>query len=145
MTSKFIIGGALVAAGLGAWAIFANSSNSNASAPDASKTGAALVAVTIPETISDKAKLGLRAYQSICIDCHGENGSGRNGMGPPLVHKIYEPSHHGDESFQRAVAAGVRSHHWRFGDMAAIDGLTRADVMGIITYIRELQRANGIL
>jgi hypothetical protein len=39
---------------------------------------------------------------------------------------------------------GVQAHHWRFGNMLAIEGLTRGDVTMIITYIRELQRANGI-
>ena len=56
----------------------------------------------------------------------------------------YEPSHHGDESFQRAVAMGVRAHHWKFGNMPAIDGLTRADVKEITEYVRELQRYNNI-
>ena len=60
------------------------------------------------------------------------------------MHKIYEPSHHGDESFQLAVAQGVRAKHWRFGNMAALEGLTRADVSAIIAYVRELQRVNGI-
>ena len=63
---------------------------------------------------------------------------------PLLVHKIYEPSHHGDEAFQRAVALGVQAHHWPFGNMAAIEGLTRADVATIISYIRALQVENGI-
>ena len=67
------------------------------------------------------------------------------GVAPPLIHKIYEPSHHGDESFQRAVAVGVRAHHWKFGNMPAIEGLTRGDVKAIIAYVRELQEANGIL
>ena len=61
------------------------------------------------------------------------------------MHKIYEPNHHGDESFQLAVAMGVRAHHWKFGNMPAIEGLTRADVKPIIAYVRELQRHNGIM
>jgi hypothetical protein len=47
-------------------------------------------------------------------------------------------------SFYLAVQNGVRAHHWRFGDMPAQTGLTRADVAGIVAYVRELQRANGI-
>ncbi|MFT6451992.1 MAG: hypothetical protein ACJA06_001479 [Halocynthiibacter sp.] len=61
-----------------------------------------------------------------------------------MVHKIYEPNHHGDEAFQRAAAAGVRSHHWGFGNMPPVEGLTRGDVTMIVAYIRELQRSNGI-
>ena len=45
---------------------------------------------------------------------------------------------------QRAVARGVRAHHWRFGDMPRVEGLTRGDVAAIVAYVRELQRANGI-
>lgn len=37
------------------------------------------------------------------------------------------------------------AHHWTFGDMPPQTGLTRADVVAIVTYVRELQRANGIL
>jgi hypothetical protein len=43
-----------------------------------------------------------------------------------------------------AVQQGVRSHHWKFGDMPRQEGLTKADVAGITTYVRALQRANGI-
>lgn len=142
MIRNYLFAGALVAAGLGAWVVF-----SPPSAPpetDSLEIGAALVAVTIPGALSPDAQMGQRAYETTCLDCHGKNGSGRNGMGPPLVHKIYEPSHHGDESFQRAVAVGVRAHHWGFGDMAPVDGLTRADVKTVIAYLRELQRANGV-
>lgn len=69
---------------------------------------------------------------------------GKQGFGPPLVHKIYEPSHHGDAAFQVAAAQGVRAHHWRFGNMPPQDGVTAGDVTAIIAYVRELQRANGI-
>jgi hypothetical protein len=57
---------------------------------------------------------------------------------------IYEPGHHGDESFQRAAAQGVRAHHWRFGNMPPVEGVTRSDVKMIISYVRDLQRATGI-
>jgi hypothetical protein len=61
-----------------------------------------------------------------------------------LVHIIYEPSHHGDESFQRAAAMGVQGHHWSFGNMPPVEGIASADVTMIVAYVRELQRANGI-
>jgi hypothetical protein len=65
-------------------------------------------------------------------------------MGPPLVHKIYEPSHHADFAFQKAVQSGVRSHHWGFGNMPPVEGITAAEIAMIITYVRTLQVANGI-
>jgi cytochrome c len=104
----------------------------------------ALAKVIVPETFSENAKIGKLLYQAKCAACHAVNASGQEGVAPPLVHKIYEPSHHGDESFQRAVSQGVQAHHWRFGNMPPVEGLTRGDVKMIITYIRELQRANSI-
>ena len=104
----------------------------------------AIVSIELPDELSKVAQLGKLAFQSNCLACHGENAVGQKGVAPPLIHKIYEPSHHGDESFQRAVAVGVRAHHWKFGNMPAVEGLTRGDVKAIIAYVRELQEANGI-
>ena len=105
----------------------------------------AIVNIKVPDQLSQTALLGEGLYNVNCASCHGDNAVGQEGVAPPLVHIIYEPNHHGDESFQRAVAMGVRAHHWRFGNMPAVEGLTRADVKNIITYVRELQRENGIL
>ena len=104
----------------------------------------ALVEVTVPETLSTNAQIGKSAFEAKCAKCHGINAVGQDGVAPPLVHKIYEPSHHADEAFQRAAEFGVQSHHWRFGDMPPVEGMTRGDVAMIIAYVRELQRANGI-
>lgn len=106
--------------------------------------GDALVTVALPDELSDQAQMGKRAFDAVCAACHGENAAGRNGMGPPLVHKIYEPSHHADAAFLLAVRNGARAHHWRFGNMPPQRGLTGAEVKSITRYVRELQRANGI-
>ncbi|MDE0409035.1 MAG: cytochrome c [Alphaproteobacteria bacterium] len=108
------------------------------------RNGAPIVAVDVPATLSARAQTGRETYEANCASCHGRNAAGQEGLAPPLVHVIYEPGHHGDESFQRAVARGVRAHHWRFGNMPPVDGLTRREVAGIVAYVRELQRANGI-
>ena len=100
--------------------------------------------VLLPDTLSENAQIGKLAFEAKCTSCHGTNAAGRDGVAPPLVHIIYESNHHGDESFQRAVAMGVQAHHWSFGNMPAVEGLTRGDVKMIIRYIRELQRENGI-
>ena len=107
-------------------------------------TGLALVEINLPKTLSQKAQIGQKIFEAKCAACHGTNAVGQEGVAPPLVHIIYEPNHHGDESFQRAVAMGVRAHHWRFGNMPAVEGLTHEDVKYIINYVRELQRENGI-
>ncbi len=63
---------------------------------------------------------------------------------PPLVHKFYEPNHHGDMAFVLAAKNGVRAHHWKFGDMPPVKGVTQGDVLNIVAYVRALQRENGI-
>lgn len=106
--------------------------------------GDALVGIDLPDALSPEAVMGKRAFDATCAACHGPDATGKRGFGPPLVHRIYEPSHHGDMAFQMAVQNGVRAHHWKFGDMPPQPGLTRADVANIVAYVRELQRANGI-
>lgn len=93
--------------------------------------------------LSPVAKTGETYFNAKCASCHGINATGTE-SGPPLIHKIYEPSHHGDESFQRAAAFGVQSHHWPFGNMPPVKGINRAEVSQIIRYIREVQKAHGI-
>ncbi len=108
-----------------------------------SGSGAALVSVIVPE-LSASEKIGEVAYNANCASCHGANGAGQDGVAPPFVHRVYEPNHHGDGAFFVAVQNGVRAHHWSFGDMPPVQGVSRAEVGQIITYIRTLQRANGI-
>jgi mono/diheme cytochrome c family protein len=89
-------------------------------------------------------KKGQGKFVAHCARCHGDSGLG-TAQGPPLVHKIYEPNHHGDQAFQRAASAGVRAHHWNFGDMPKVEGVTPEDVTEIIRYVRWLQRQAGIM
>lgn len=120
------------------------SSQSEAQTNSAPEQGSPIVEVKLPSELSANARLGKTIFEAKCIACHAKNAAGQEGVAPPLVHKIYEPSHHGDASFWIATQRGVRAHHWRFGDMPPVDGLTRADVMMVVEYIRELQRENGI-
>ena len=87
---------------------------------------------------------GSQLFADNCARCHGEMADGTN-TGPPLVHRLYEPGHHPDFSFQSAVKNGVISHHWEFGDMAPVPGLTEDEVTEIIAYVRDLQREGGII
>jgi mono/diheme cytochrome c family protein len=86
---------------------------------------------------------GKALFASKCAGCHGPDALGSR-KGPPLVHRIYEPSHHADASFYRAVRQGVKSHHWSFGDMPPVPGVTDEQVGDIIRYVRKLQMATGI-
>ncbi len=108
------------------------------------KAGAAMVEVRLPAALSDQSILGKRAFDAVCASCHGENAAGQQGIAPPLIHKIYEPSHHADMAFVFAAQRGVKAHHWPFGNMPPVEGLTNADIATIVSYVRELQRENGI-
>lgn len=100
------------------------------------------VAITIP-ALTAEAEAGQALFEENCIACHGRHASGTE-QGPPLVHRIYEPNHHGDASFRLAVKNGVRAHHWPFGNMAPVEGVSDEDAIKITRYVRELQQANGI-
>ena len=127
---------AIAAAGLAVYVLAGTGSNRT-------PTGEAMVSVLVPDLTGD-AVAGADLFRANCEACHGVNGAGRDGLGPPLVHEIYEPGHHGDAAFSLAVRRGVKAHHWRFGDMPAVEGVGETDVGKIIAYVRALQRANGI-
>lgn len=103
-----------------------------------------IVNVNYPPFLSANAQIGKQYYDGNCAKCHGDLAGGIQGLAPPLVHNIYEPSHHSDMSFYLAVKNGVRSHHWNFGNMPPIKNLEKTKVAKIINYIRELQQNNGI-
>lgn len=86
---------------------------------------------------------GRALYDRNCSRCHGPGGTG-SASGPPLVDKIYAPDHHVDISFRRAVQFGARAHHWRFGDMPPVTGVSPGETDRIIAYIRWLQKQAGI-
>lgn len=90
---------------------------------------------------------GKKLFAQYCAACHGTDLKGVDKgekRGPPLLHKIYEPSHHGDAAFQLAVKNGVRAHHWPYGDMAPVPQVTPDDVAHITAYVRGEQRKAGI-
>jgi mono/diheme cytochrome c family protein len=88
-------------------------------------------------------QVGETTFNANCAACHGKQAAGTD-HGPPLVHKIYEPNHHGDPAFQRAAANGVQAHHWEFGNMPKVEGVTPGDIDQIVKYVRWLQRQAGI-
>jgi mono/diheme cytochrome c family protein len=112
-------------------------------APDQPPAGAAMASVVVPE-LSETAAAGEVLFNRSCAACHGSSAAGQDGIAPPLVHKIYEPNHHGDASFYLAAKNGARAHHWSFGDMPPVEGVTDPELEKIVLYVRELQRANGI-
>ncbi len=86
---------------------------------------------------------GKRLFEKNCAQCHGVEMKGSD-KGPPFLHPVYEPGHHGDASFQMAVKYGSKAHHWKFGDMRPIEGLSPDDVAHITAFVRQVQRQSGI-
>ncbi len=108
-----------------------------ATAPTTSPQPAAVV-------LSAQALAGMQPYNRSCASCHGEAGIGTK-LGPPLMHKVYNPGHHADESFVRAVRNGVQQHHWQFGDMPPRPEVTDEEIALIVRFVRELQVSQGIV
>ncbi len=126
---------AILAVGFGAW-WFVRSL-------EIGMSGASQQSTIVVPRLSAEAEAGQDLFKANCATCHGPKAGGTD-RGPPLVHKIYEPGHHGDLAFQAAVQNGVRAHHWRFGDMPPVPDVSVAEVAEIVSYVRALQRANGI-
>ncbi|MFY9317343.1 MAG: cytochrome c [Burkholderiales bacterium] len=91
----------------------------------------------------DQYRSGEKLYAASCAQCHGADLRGSK-EGPPLLHRVYEPSHHGDAAFQIAVKFGSRQHHWNFGDMKPVPGVSADDVAHITAFVRTEQRKAGI-
>ena len=82
---------------------------------------------------------GKMLYEKYCSSCHGLQLNGSE-KGPPLIHPFYKPSHHGDKSFYRAALQGARQHHWEFGDMPAVVGMTSKKMDSLVPYVRYYQQ-----
>ena len=97
----------------------------------------------VSSAVPAEFQTGETTFNANCATCHGKQAAGTD-HGPPLVHKVYEPNHHGDQAFQRAAANGVQAHHWQFGNMPKIEAVKPDDVDQIVKYVRWLQRQAGI-
>ena len=93
--------------------------------------------------LSDTARAGEELFNANCSACHGVNAAGTD-QGPTLIDRIYHPNHHSDFSFLSAVSRGVPQHHWGFGDMPPVPGVSPDDAAKIICYVRQVQRANDV-
>ena len=98
--------------------------------------------VVIP-TLSESGARGEVAYGRYCAACHGDRIDGTD-KGPTLIHPVYHPGHHGDAAFVAAARRGARGHHWPFGDMKPVEGVSDAELADIIRFVREVQKANGL-
>ena len=135
-TNRIVLIGAVSAAlvAVAAWMTWPRHHGGLPAGGDTGSVASAPLAVGMP---------GEALFNQKCAVCHGRQAAG-SGVGPPLVHRYYEPGHHSDMAFVLAVKRGVRAHHWRYGNMPPVPGLSDAQVKEIIRYVRALQRARGI-
>ena len=101
--------------------------------------GSAVAVAPVPPEHTD----GEAQFNQLCSDCHGQGAMGTD-KGPPLVHRLYVPSHHGNAAFVNAIMNGVQAHHWQFGDMPPVAGVSGEQVRAITLYVRWIQEQNGI-
>ncbi|MEX1126706.1 MAG: cytochrome c [Acidimicrobiia bacterium] len=98
--------------------------------------------IEIPPQDPEFVAAGAELYVAHCAECHGTDLRGTD-KGPSHLSIVYEPNHHADGVFLVAVQRGSQAHHWSFGDMPPIQGLSTDDVDAIVAFVRETQRLEG--
>ncbi|NQU60190.1 MAG: cytochrome c [Rhodospirillales bacterium] len=93
--------------------------------------------------MTPRLNLGKLSYDAFCASCHGKTAGGTD-KGPTFIHRVYHPGHHGNGSFFIAAKKGARAHHWGFGDMKPVKGVTDDQLGAIVEYVRAVQQANGL-
>lgn len=96
------------------------------------------IAAQDPELVT----LGGGLYEANCAQCHGSDLRGTD-QGPSHLSEVYEPGHHTDQAFLMAVKFGSQAHHWPYGAMAPVPGLSDDDIAAITAFVREQQRLKG--
>ena len=85
---------------------------------------------------------GGEVYQQYCAECHGVDLRGTD-KGPSQLSIVYEPNHHGDYAYRVAIREGTREHHWWFGDMPPVEGISDLEIEKVISFIRAEQERLG--
>jgi mono/diheme cytochrome c family protein len=92
---------------------------------------------------ASESATGAELYARSCASCHGSDLRGTD-RGPSHLSQVYAPDHHPDASFRAAIVQGSPAHHWDFGDMPPVGGLSDEEIGQIIAYVREQQEAHGL-
>jgi mono/diheme cytochrome c family protein len=95
-----------------------------------------------PSGGAGQAVEGAAAYAASCAGCHGAELQGTD-RGPSLLSIVYEPGHHPDMAFRSAIATGAPQHHWSFGNMPAVPGLSDAEIDAVVAFVRARQDELG--
>lgn len=87
-------------------------------------------------------EVGAAVYAASCASCHGADLRGTD-KGPSHLSIVYELNHHGDAAFRSAILNGAQQHHWNFGDMEPVEGLTAGEIDAVIAFVRAEQDRLG--
>lgn len=87
-------------------------------------------------------RTGAEVYAASCASCHGEDLRGTD-EGPSQLSIVYEPDHHPDMAYRSAIVNGAAQHHWGFGPMPPIEGLSDTEIDAVIAFIRSEQERLG--
>lgn len=111
---------------------------------------ATVIALVTPACASEEAQpdpdavaAGATLYEQSCASCHGSDLRGTD-KGPPHLSEVYASDHHSDDSFRSAITNGAPSHHWDFGDMPPVAGLSAEDVDDILAFVRQQQATHEL-
>lgn len=85
---------------------------------------------------------GATVYEQNCASCHGSDLRG-TAQGPSQLSIVYEPNHHSDDAYRAAIRNGAPQHHWAFGNMPAIQGISDDEIELVIQFIRQQQETFG--
>ena len=94
------------------------------------------------DSINTIGSIGAEVYANSCALCHGADLRGTD-KGPSQLSIVYEPNHHPDDAYRSAIANGAPQHHWTFGNMPPVAGLTDEEVESVIAFIRAEQSRQG--
>ena len=101
-----------------------------------------MVDVTVPQ-LNATEQDGAALFAQNCASCHGRMRLAATVSARPWYMSSMNPA-----TMAMAVStwlpAWARAHHWNFGNMPAQPQVADAEIAKIISYIRTLQRANGI-
>jgi mono/diheme cytochrome c family protein len=96
-----------------------------------------------PPVSSLSVQHGGLAFAEECAGCHGRLARG-TARGPDLIHPDYGPSARSDAQFRRAIREGRRARRGGYADMPPAANLSERNLDRMITFLREIQRVNGI-
>jgi cytochrome c oxidase cbb3-type subunit III len=97
----------------------------------------------VPKTISGDPERGLKMYKVYCLNCHGQEGAGKNKMGTALANPHFL-KYTTDKQIWITTAFG--REETRMGpSLKGLEGvrqLSKEDITDIVTYIRSIKSNN---